>query len=196
MGVQDDLSHSGRKVSWTTWVVSLGAASNFHLRTASAAASTRTGLPPRTRVARTLPFGRTMASTLTTPCRRIFRASSGYCGSTRNVTLRSGVAGAAGAGVSWAKAKLAKTHKKMAVKVRRLPKVPSEPLAYRRNNPPSKAPKALDLRTKVPARRAEWLHHKWLQVNQNPTTYAIGNKSVPGSRSSGGRSLHERCGAH
>src|ERR1041384_6870491 len=81
--------YSALNTSWTISVVSPWEAANFHFATASAAASTRTGFPPRTRVLLTLPFGRTMASTRTTPWMCIFFANSGYAGVTRVATLRS-----------------------------------------------------------------------------------------------------------
>src|SRR5579864_9229975 len=81
----------GVNVTCTISVVSDGPDSNFHLFTASVAASTSTGFPPSTRVDLTVPFGLTTASIFTVPCRRILLASSGYTGATRAVTFRSDV---------------------------------------------------------------------------------------------------------
>jgi len=69
-------------------VLSSGAASNFHFFTASVAAPTNTGWPPKTLVSFTVPEGATTTTNLTVPLMLIRRARSGYTGATLLLTLR------------------------------------------------------------------------------------------------------------
>src|SRR5438270_3266776 len=79
---------TGSNLTSTRPMVSPGAASNFHLLTASTADSISKGGPPTTLVLFTLPSGATRTSILTVPPIFSRRASSGYCGATLVFTLR------------------------------------------------------------------------------------------------------------
>src|SRR5215472_925935 len=76
-------AYCGENLTATTSWVSWGADSHFQRRTASTAAGASRGWPPLTSAAFTVPSGATSASTFTTPCSDILRASSGYAGAAR-----------------------------------------------------------------------------------------------------------------